>query len=340
MAQASLGALRSSNGNEMSDRIVLMFPGQGSQYPGMGKSHYENYAQAREMIDQANETLGFDLKNAMFNGSEEELKQTAVTQPAIFTISAALYKVAAAHSPELWKRAAFAAGHSLGEYSALFAAGAFDFQTGLKLVKYRGEFISEACKDHPGTMAAILGIDREALENLCAECRTGGEVCQMVNFNCPGQIVVAGSQKAIGELVQKASLVSGAKAIALSVSGAFHSSLVSDAALRMKEALEKATIVDTRIPVITNCDARPTSKAHEIRQKLFAQIDHPVLWESSIRHALDQGIDTFVEIGPGRVLTGLMRKIDRKMKSLNIDDADSMAKALAELGQVQSSAQI
>lgn len=320
------------------DKIALMFPGQGSQYPGMGKALYEKYSEAREMMNQANQTLGFDLKQAMFNGTEEELKQTSVTQPAIFTVSAAVYRIASKENPELAKRAAFTAGHSLGEYSALFAAGAFDFQTGLKLVKYRGEFIAEACKSNPGTMAAILGVEREALVKLCAECETNGQVCQMVNFNCPGQIVVAGSKPAIEQLVQKVSGLAGAKAIPLSVSGAFHSSLVHEAALKMKEVLEKATILEVKIPVYANSDAKPTVQASEIRQKLVAQIDHPVFWEDSIRQILGGGIETFVEMGPGRVLSGLLRKIDRKKKVVNMEDPDSIAKALTELGLVQSPA--
>ncbi len=317
----------------MSGNIILMFPGQGSQYPGMGKALYEKFPQAREMMDEANDVLGFDLRKTMFEGTDDELKQTSVTQPAIFTVSAAAFKVASSESPNLVKRAAFTAGHSLGEYSALYAAGAFDFQTGLKLVKYRGEFISEACKKNPGTMAAVVGVERAALEALCAECRTGGEVCQMVNFNCPGQIVVAGTSKAVGELVQKASQISGAKAIPLSVSGAFHSSLVSEAALKMKDVLEKATLVNTQVPVLANCDAQPTTEAQAIRQKLFTQIDHPVLWEDSIKLAIARGAETFLEIGPGRVLTGLMRKIDRKKQALNIDDPDSMTKSLAALNE-------
>ncbi len=315
----------------MGGKLILMFPGQGSQYPGMGKALYERYPQAKAMMDQANDVLGFDLKKTMFEGTEEELKQTSVTQPAIFTVSAAAFKVASTESPDLLKQAAFTAGHSLGEYSALFAAGAFDFQTGLKLVKYRGEFIAEACKKNPGTMAAIIGMERDALEKLCEESRAGGEVCQMVNFNCPGQIVAAGSIKGISALVQKASQVPGAKAIPLSVSGAFHSSLVSEAAQKMKEVLEKATLVNTRIPVLTNCDAEATTDAAGFRQKLFTQIDHAVLWEDSIRKAIHQGVETFVEIGPGKVLTGLMRKIDRKKMAMNMDDPDSIAKTLTAL---------
>jgi [acyl-carrier-protein] S-malonyltransferase len=322
----------------MAEKIALLFPGQGSQSPGMGKSLYEKFPEAKETLDQTESVLGFDLKAKMFGGTEEELRQTDVTQPAIFAVSAAAYRVLSSRIPGLEARAAFAAGHSLGEYSALFAAGAFDFQTGLKLVKYRGLFIHEASQKNPGTMAAVLGILKEDLGKLCEESKGPGEVCTMVNFNCPGQIVVAGTRKAIETLVAKASGIAGAKAIPLSVSGAFHSSLVSEAAVRMKDVLSQAQVRDTRIQVLANCDAQPTTSAADIRSKLVTQIDHAVLWEDSIRRMIDSGVETFVEIGPGRVLSGLMRKIDRKKKVLNIEDEDSLNKAVQELAPAGSAA--
>ena len=320
------------------NKIALLFPGQGSQSPGMGKSLYEKFPEARETLDQTEAVLGFDLKAKMFGGTDDELRQTDVTQPAIFSASAAAYRALAARLPDLASRCAFAAGHSLGEYSALFAAGAFDFKTGLKLVKYRGLFIHEASQKNPGTMAAVLGVAKEELGKLCEESKGPGEVCTMVNFNCPGQIVVAGTRRAIEALVAKAGALPGAKAIPLSVSGAFHSSLVSEAAGRMKEVLSQSEVRDARVPVLANCDARPTQAAGEIRAKLLTQIDHPVLWEESVRRMIEAGVETFVEIGPGRVLSGLMRKIDRKKKVLNIEDEESLNKAVQELGAPQPAA--
>ena len=314
--------------------IALLFPGQGSQYPGMGKSLYENFPQSREIFDSAGAVIGYDLKSKIFEGSEEELRQTAVTQPAIFTASCAAFKAFSPRFPALKARVRFAAGHSLGEYSALFAAGVFDFQTGLKLVLYRGRFLQECCDKHPGTMAAMIGFERSRLQTLCEESRNGGEGClEMVNFNSPGQIVVAGSRESVEKLLSKASSIPGTKAVPLSVSGAFHSSLMKEASMKMSEALGPAALNNAGIAVIANRDAAPTIQAADIKRKLVEQIDHPVLWEETIRKMIDEGVETFIEIGPGKVLSGLLRKIDRKKRALNVEDAESLEKTLKELTQ-------
>ena len=310
-------------------RLSLLFPGQGSQTPGMGKALYAQFREAKDVFDQA----GGELRDTIFNGTEEELKKTSVTQPAIFTVSCAAYAAFSARFPNLLSQTAYAAGHSLGEYSALCSARVFDFQTGLKLVEYRGLFLQDACQSSPGTMAAILGLERDQLQNLCEKV-PAGEVCEMVNFNCPGQIVVAGTQGGISALLKEVGAVAGAKAVPLQVSGAFHSSLMREAGARMKKALESVALQDAQVPVVSNCDAKAGTRAQEFKDKLVRQIDHPVYWEDSIRLMIAQGVETFVEIGPGRVLSGLLKKIDRSKKALNVEDPDSLRKTLQELEKI------
>ena len=307
-------------------KIALLFPGQGAQYSGMGKSFYDQFPETRPIFEQADAALGFSLTQTIFSGTEEDLKQTKITQPAIFTVSCAAYTVFAEHCPTLLAQSAMVAGHSLGEYSALVAAGAFDFGTGIQLVRARGNSIQKCCDASAGAMAAVLGVEREMLKSLCKETKQGDDFCECVNFNCPGQIVVAGTKSAVDNLTRKTLGIAGAKVIALAVSGAFHSKLMRPAALEMKAVLAAHTVHDCRVPVLTNFDAAETVTAADVREKLYLQIDHPVLWEDSIQRMIVSGIDTFIELGPGRVLSGLMRKIDRKKTVFNIEDADSLAK--------------
>ncbi len=300
----------------------------------MGKALYQEFAEAREIFDEADSIIP-GIKKTIFEGTEEDLKRTDVTQPAIFITSCAAYKVFSARFPELKSRVVAVAGHSLGEYSALYAAEIFNFKTGLKFVEYRGQILMQACQTVPGGMAAILGLDRDQLRSLCREISQGGEVCEMVNFNCPGQIVSAGTVKGIAALVEKAAGIPGAKAIPLNVSGPFHSSLLGEAAKKMEEKLAGGDLKDAWTQVYCNCDAGATADSGKIRKNLVTQIDHPVLWEDSIGAMIGNGIETFIEVGPGRVLSGLMRKIDRKKKVLNIEDPESLEKALAGLEEAR-----
>ncbi|MHB9156044.1 MAG: ACP S-malonyltransferase [Endomicrobiales bacterium] len=310
-------------------KIGLVFPGQGSQYAGMGKELYEKHPAAREVLDRANDVLGFDLKKIIFEGPDEVLRQTRYTQPAIFAASLAAFNALAARY-DLAQVSCMAAGHSLGEYSALCASGVFSLEDGLKLVKARGEFITRASEKNPGAMAAILGMEASRVEELCAESRNQG-ACEAVNFNSPGQVVIAGSSAAVQKAVALAPTKGATKAIPLNVSGAFHSSLMTPASEMMAAELQGYAPKAPRWPVVTNCDAQPTADPGRVRDKLVRQINHPVLWEDSVRRMTDAGTELFIEVGPQRVLSGLLRRIDKSRKSLNVEDEKSLENTLATL---------
>ena len=308
-------------------KIMLMFPGQGSQYVGMGKDLYEKYPAAKNII----EMLGADLKKIMFEGTEEDLKNTQNAQPAIFAASMACFEVLK-QSTDFNKFEIVTAGHSLGEYSAMCAAGIFNFQDGLSMVKARGGFIQKASEENPGTMAAILGLDKDIVVNICAQASQTG-VCDAVNFNSPGQIVISGSAEAVQKAVQLAQDQGASKAIVLNVSGPFHSKLMTPASEMMKEELNKYEFNNPVYPVITNCDAQITKDVSNIKEKLAKQINNSVKWDASILNAIADGAGLFIEIGPQRVLSGLMRRIDKTKKVLNIEDLASLEKTLKELNQ-------
>jgi [acyl-carrier-protein] S-malonyltransferase len=304
-------------------KIALMFPGQGSQSVGMGKDLYEKYQKAKEIIDLA----GDELKKIIFEGPQEDLTLTKYAQPAIFTVSIAAFEV----FKELYdfKDAEFvAAGHSLGEYCALYAAGFFDFKDGLSMVKARGEFIQKASEENPGIMAAIIGLNAPIVEDICKQA-----VCEAVNFNSPDQIVIAGVSAAINKAVELASAAGAAKTVVLNVSGPFHSSLMSSASDNMAKELERYTFNTPKFEVFTNCDASLTKDSSTIKEKLIKQIKSAVKWDETIKNIILLGFDKFIEIGAGKVLSGLLRRIDRSKKALNIEDCASLEKTLEALNK-------
>lgn len=279
---------------------VFMFPGQGSQFPGMAKELYETNPTAREMFDRANEILGFDITEIMFDGTAEDLKQTKVTQPAVFLHSVILAKCSPDFKPDM------VAGHSLGEFSALTAAGALDFEDGLRLVSIRAHAMQKACEANPGTMAAILALPAETIEAVCAE--VDGIVVP-ANYNCDGQIVISGAVDAVAEASEKLKAAGAKRALILPVGGAFHSPLMQPAAEELAAGIESVEFKTPVCPVYQNVTALPTTDPAEIKKNLLAQLTAPVRWTQSVMNMVADGAASFTESGPGKVLQGLVSKI-------------------------------
>jgi [acyl-carrier-protein] S-malonyltransferase len=280
---------------------AYIFPGQGSQYVGMGKDLYDQFPAAKAMFDKADAALGFSLSSIMFNGPEEELKKTKNTQPAIFVHSIVTWNLLKPND------AAMVAGHSLGEYSALVAAGAISFIDAVKLVRLRGELMQKAGEENPGTMAAVVGLDADILQRLCSDAASAG-IVQPANFNSPGQIVISGSVAGVRKAMELAK-EQGAKLVKeLVVSGAFHSPLMQSAKEGLKQALDATAVNDAAIPVYANVTAAPVRKADEIKRLLFEQVTSPVRWEASVAAMAAAGATKFVEVGPGKVLQGLVKR--------------------------------
>lgn len=298
---------------------AFVFPGQGAQAVGMGKDLYAQFSSARELFDRADEILGFKLSQLCFEGPEGELQQTRNAQPAIAVTSLALLKVATEVSPGLLRRPAFVAGHSLGEYSALVAAGALPFEEAIRLLRIRGELMQAAGEKNPGTMAAILGLDIAECDEVCRE--AGAELC---NINAPGQIVIGGRREAVVRALDYAKARGAAKVIPLSVSGAFHSSLMRPAAEGMVQPVATAAIRDSSLPVIANCTATPVTHETAIRHELIDQVCKPVQWSSTVDYLGTQGVETFIEFGPGRVLTAIIKRMLRKSNCINVNDASTV----------------
>ena len=284
---------------------AYVFPGQGAQFVGMGKDLYDNNAQVRETMERANEILGFRITDLMFSGTDEDLRQTAVTQPAIFIHSVSL---ALALGEDF--RPDMVAGHSLGEFSALVAAGAMRFEDGLRLVAARAHAMQEACELNPSTMAAILALPDETVENICKEVE-GIVVC--ANYNCPGQIVISGENEAIDAACAKALEAGAKRALKLKVGGGFHSPCMEPARAKLAAAIDATTFSVPRCPVYQNVDAKPHTDPTEIKANLVAQLTAPVRWTQSVRNMIADGATEFVELGPGKVLQGLVSKIDRSV---------------------------
>jgi [acyl-carrier-protein] S-malonyltransferase len=300
-------------------KIAFVFPGQGSQSVGMGKTLADKSEKVASFFKRADETLQTELSSLIFNGPQEELTLTTNAQPALLTTSMAILE----YFREFNIHADYVAGHSLGEYSALVAAGAFSFEEGVYAVRKRGEFMEAAVPNREGTMAAILGLDREPLTEVTKAISDEGYPVQLANLNCPGQIVISGSRKGVELASEKAKEVGAKRALPLDVSGPFHSSLMQPAAEKFKDVLDGMNIVDAQIPVIANVMAEPITEANVIKEKLVEQLYSPVLWEDSVRKMIELGVDTFIEIGPGKVLSGLVKKIDRSVKTFAVYDLES-----------------
>jgi len=312
------------------DRLAFLFPGQGSQQPGMGRDLAENFPIARETLAEADDALGFSLSRLCFEGPAEELQLTANTQPAVLACSVAAFRVLEQALEKEGLSPSFVAGHSLGEHSALVAAGAVRFADALRIVRHRGQYMQEAVPLGTGAMAALLGISLEKVEALCREAAEG-EVVSAANINTPVQIVVAGHGGAVRRVIDRAAAAGAKRAISLPVSAPFHCSLMRPAQERLLPELEALPMSDLRFPLVNNAHARLIRTASEARLGLIEQICAPVLWEQSIRTLRAQGAQIFVEVGPGRVLTGMMKQIDADAVAVSVEDRKSLEKALAVL---------
>jgi [acyl-carrier-protein] S-malonyltransferase len=300
---------------------AFIFPGQGAQVVGMGKDFYDNFDTARQLFQQADDALGYSISNICFNGSEDDLKLTANTQPAILVVSVIVAELLKARgiTPDI------AGGHSLGEYSALVVAGSLNFQDAVKLVHKRGQFMQEAVPVGEGAMAAIIGLDDSIIIDTCADV---GDV-QAVNFNCPGQTVIAGKTAAVNAAVDKLKSVGAKKAVILPVSAPFHSKLMAPAAIKLAKELDNVNINDAAFPVASNFTGELETSANDIKRNLIAQADNPVKWIQCVNAMFDFGADTFIECGVGKTLCGFNRRINKKIRSLNVEDLGSFQNVLS-----------
>ena len=314
-------------------KVAFVFPGQASQYPGMGKELAEKYPAAKAVFNEADKALGFSISRMCFEGTEEDLKLTANTQPAILTCSVAVYRVLA----EKGLTPDFVAGHSLGEYSALVAAGALKFADAVQLVRKRGTYMQDAVPAGVGAMAAIMGLSPAVVADACKRA-ANGEICSPANLNSPEQTVISGHAGAVKRAVELASQAGAKRAVILPVSAPFHSALMTLAQEKLEKDLKQTEFAALRVPLVTNVDADTIETGDEARESLLRQVTAPVRWEESVRLLIDEGVNTFVEVGPGRVLSGLLRQIERSVATLNVEDEKSLVATLEKIAGARSDA--
>ena len=313
-------------------KTAFLFPGQGSQKVGMMQDLAAQYESVRNRFEEADEALGWKLSELIFEGPAEKLQQTQYTQPAILTASVAAYDLLA----QAGITAEYLAGHSLGEYSALVAAGSISFVDAVRTVHARGKFMQEAVPIGEGGMAAIIRLEREKIITICEELSAQGKIVQAVNFNCPGQVVIAGTTDAVAAACEKMKEAGARRAIPLPVSAPFHSTLMQPAAEKLAQVLHTIEIKEAQIPVIANVHAQPVHTSAEIRESLVEQAAHPVIWEASMHVLLTKGVDTMVEVGPGTVLSGFMKKIESAVHREHVENVSSLEATLAHFEEAQN----
>jgi [acyl-carrier-protein] S-malonyltransferase len=308
-------------------KLAYIFPGQGSQSVGMGKDLFDNYAVSREVFEEADDALGFKLSEMCFGGSAEDLALTANTQPAILTVSIAAWR---AMQNENFPIPNYVAGHSLGEYSALVAAGALSFRDAVKTVRKRGIYMQEAVPVGTGAMAAILGLPLETIENACAEAAEG-EVCSPANINSPAQIVIAGNAEAIDRAIEILKERGAKRAIKLNVSAPFHCNLMFPAQERLAADLKEIQFHDLKFPIIENVSAEANLKGERVKTALTEQVSKPVLWAQGVENLINEMVETYIEVGAGKILSGLVRQINRDVRCLNVENSESLRSTLQSL---------